>query len=121
MRNARHRSDDEGATAAPMPASVTGHSPHLEVERRLPLTTRLAYARDLERLVAIAGQKDASVESLSRQDLAELVRASMIEGRSAASTARMVSGVRGFYRYLSISGRIAANPASDLKPPRDTK
>jgi len=55
------------------------------------------------------------------KDLAELVRVSMIEGRSAASTARMVSGVRGFYRYLSISGRIATNPATDLKPPRDTK
>jgi integrase/recombinase XerD len=45
----------------------------------------------------------------------------MIAGRSAASTARMVSGVRGFYRYLAISGRIAQNPASDLIPPRDTK
>jgi len=103
------------------PDSVTGYLRHLEVERRVPANTRMAYARDLARLVALADRKGAAVESLSRQDLAELVRASMIEGRSAASTARMVSGVRGFYRYLSISGRIAANPASDLKPPRDSK
>src|SRR5262245_14592319 len=105
----------------PVPASVAGYLRHLEVERRMPANTRLAYARDLARLVAQADRKHVSVEELTRQELAELVRASMIEGRSAASTARMVSGVRGFYRYLSVSGRIAANPATDLKPPRDTK
>ena len=87
----------------------------------MPANTRLAYARDLARLLELADKKKTDVESLTRQDLSELVRASMIAGRSAASTARMVSGVRGFYRYLSISGRIAANPASDLRPPRDTK
>ena len=81
-----------------MPASVEGYLRHLEVERRVPSNTRLAYARDLSRLVALASQNSATVESLSRRDLAELVRASMIEGRSAASTARMVSGVRGYYR-----------------------
>ena len=87
----------------------------------MPSNTRQAYERDLARLVDLSTKKGRAVEDLSRHDLAELVRASMIAGRSAASTARMVSGVRGFYRYLSISGRIAQNPASDLTPPRDAK
>jgi integrase/recombinase XerD len=121
MSDSGRRSDDVSAAEVPLPASVAGYLRHLEVERRMPANTRLAYSRDLARLVALANRKGEAVEAMTRQDLAELVRASMIDGRSAASTARMVSGVRGFYRYLSISGRIAANPASDLKPPRDTR
>jgi len=87
----------------------------------MPVNTRLAYARDLARLSDLAARTGVGVEALGREDLAHLVRASMIAGRSAASTARLVSGVRGFYRYLAISGRIAASPAADLRPPRGAK
>jgi integrase/recombinase XerD len=106
------------APAPRLPEAVSGYLRHLEVERRLPANTRLAYARDLRRLVEFAGRKGVAVEVLARTDLAELARRSMIAGRSAASTARLVSGVRGFYRYLAVSGRIAASPAADLTPPR---
>ena len=105
----------------PLPDAITGYLRHLEVERRLPANTRLAYARDLARLAALAARQETVVEALGRDDLEALVRSSMVEGRSAASTARLVSGVRGFYRYLQISGRVAVNPASDLKPPRTDK
>lgn len=87
----------------------------------MPANTRLAYERDLARLALFAKTREKSVEQLARPDLEALVRASMVEGRSAASTARLVSGVRGFYRFLAISGRISANPAVDLKPPRAPK
>lgn len=101
-----------------LPESVAGYLRHLEIERRMPANTRLAYARDLARLTALAEQKQLPVEALTRDDLEELSRASMIEGRSATSTARLVSGVRGFYRYLHVSGRLAENPADDLRLPR---
>ena len=87
----------------------------------MPTNTRLAYERDLARLVALADKRETPVEELTRRDLESLVRASMVEGRSAASTARLVSGVRGFYRFLALSGRVSANPAVDLKPPRAPK
>jgi len=100
---------------------MAGYLRHLEVERRLPPNTRLAYARDLARLAAFAAGRGVSVDRLTRDDLEALVRASMIEGRSASSTARLVSGVRGFYRYLRVAGRITADPSDDLKPPRADK
>ena len=87
----------------------------------MPANTRMAYERDLARLEAFGKKRDRPVEQLTRQDLEALVRASMVEGRSAASTARLVSGVRGFYRFLCLSGRMGANPAVDLKPPRAPK
>jgi integrase/recombinase XerD len=97
---------------------IASYLRHLEIERRLPANTRLAYGRDLARLAAFAAGRDVGVEGLTREDLEALVRASMIEGRSASSTARLVSGVRGFYRYLRVGGRIAVDPSDDLKPPR---
>ena len=77
-----------------------------------------AYRRDLLRLAAFATRDGRDVADLDRHDLEAAVRESMAEGRSAASTARFVAGVRGFYRFLRIGGRIGRNPAEDLQAPR---
>jgi integrase/recombinase XerD len=45
----------------------------------------------------------------------------MSEGRSPRSVARAVACFRGFYRFLVIGGRMAVNPADDLRPPRAWK
>jgi integrase/recombinase XerD len=42
----------------------------------------------------------------------------MSEGFAPRSVARVVAGVRGFYRHLLVDRVIAANPAEDLRPPR---
>jgi len=49
------------------------------------------------------------------------VRGLMNEGRAPSSVARGIAGVRGFYKHLVMDGRIAANPASDLRAPRAFK
>jgi integrase/recombinase XerD len=45
----------------------------------------------------------------------------MSEGRSPRSVARSVACYRGFYRFLLVDGRVRANPAEDLHPPRAWK
>jgi integrase/recombinase XerD len=45
----------------------------------------------------------------------------MAEGRSPRSVARAVACYRGFFRFLTIDGRLKANPAEDLRPPRAWK
>ena len=77
-----------------------------------------AYRRDLARLIAFADRAKKPLLELRRQDLEAAARASMAEGRSPSSTARFVAGVRGFYKFLRISGQIARNPAEDLQAPR---
>ena len=100
------------------PAPVTAYLRHLEVERRMASNTLDAYRRDLRRLAAFAVREGKDVADLERRDLEAAVRESMSEGRTATSTARFVAGVRGFYRFLRIGGRIARNPAEDLQAPR---
>jgi integrase/recombinase XerD len=111
-------SSDSTPAARPLPAPISSYLRHLEVERRMAANTLDAYRRDLARLVAFADKAGTSVLDLTRQDLEAAARASMTEGRSPASTARFVAGVRGLYRYLRLSGHLGQNPAEDLHAPR---
>jgi len=98
--------------------SSTRYLRHLEVERRAAVNTLEAYARDLGRLEQFAVARDTRVESLSRVDLEEFVREQMAGGSSPTSVARLVASVRGFYKYLRMSGDVAQNPADELRAPR---
>jgi integrase/recombinase XerD len=91
----------------------------LTVERRLAANSVESYARDLTLLARFAAGRP--VERLARTDLEALVRSQMAEGRSPRSVARAVACYRGFYRFLVLDGRLKANPAEDLHPPRAWK
>jgi integrase/recombinase XerD len=91
---------------------------HLEVERRVATNTLDAYRRDLTRLSAFATKHGTRVDRLSRAELELLVRDAMAGGLSPTSTSRLVAGVRGFYKFLRVTGHIDENPAEDLQAPR---
>jgi len=113
MTDAHH--DAPGARTR-LPEAAVGYLRHLEVERRMAANTLLAYERDLRRLAAWAG--DRRLETLERADLEAFVRETMAGGLSPTSTARIVAALRGFYRFLRLTGRVAANPTDDLPAPR---
>jgi integrase/recombinase XerD len=94
---------------------------HLEVARRLAPNSLEAYSRDLARLAAFADARRRAIGALSLGDLEEFVRELMVSGLSPTSVARIVAGVRGFYKFLRLNGTIAANPAEDLRSPRTFK
>jgi len=100
--------------SSPIDAYLT----HLTVERRLAVNSVDSYARDLVLLRKFAAGRRVSAEALSRQQLEELVRGLMSQGRSPRSVARAIACYRGFYRFLAIDGRVKASPADDLRPPR---
>jgi integrase/recombinase XerD len=108
--------DESGSAVRRRPGVVDGYLQHLEVERRLSANTLQAYARDLRRLSGWAGARP--LEELERADLEAFVRDAMAGGLSPASTARLVAAVRGFYRFLRVTGRVSTNPTDDLPAPR---
>jgi len=91
------------------------------VERRLSVNSVDSYARDLILLQEFAAGERTSVERLARQQLEQLVRQLMSEGRSPRSVARAIACYRGFYRFLVIDNRLKANPADELRAPRAWK
>ncbi|HEY6612928.1 MAG TPA: tyrosine-type recombinase/integrase, partial [Vicinamibacterales bacterium] len=102
-------------------SALDAYLTHLTVERRLAANSIESYARDLNGLAEFAAGRGASVDQLTRQDLEEVVRDMMSQGRSPRSVARAVACYRGFYRFLLIDGRLHTNPSEDLHPPRAWK
>ncbi len=100
------------------PDEMIGFLDEIRVSRRLAANTVLAYERDLARLCAFAKQRDRAPAALDRGDLEAFVRELMVSGLSPRSVARHVAGVRGFYRFLVLDGRLTASPADDVQAPR---
>lgn len=106
---------DEPLPPAPL---VDAWLDHLRVERRRAANTVDSYARDLELLRRYAAGSGVDLVALDRHALEAFVRELMGRGLAPRTVARVVSSVRGFYRYLVVSRRRDANPADDLQPPQ---
>jgi integrase/recombinase XerD len=91
---------------------------HLRVARRLASNSVESYARDLVLLARYAAGDERPFEALSTHDLETFVRGLVASGYSPRSVARIVSAVRGLYRFLVLDRRLASSPAHDLRPPR---
>jgi integrase/recombinase XerD len=108
-----------GPRESPVDAAlVDAFLDYLRAGRRLASNSVESYARDLVLFGRFVAGRGVALERLTRHDLEEFVRGLMAEGYSPRSVARVVSAVRGLYRFLLIERRIASSPAADLRPPR---
>ncbi len=99
-------------------ARIDAYLDHLRVVRRLSPRSIESYGRDLLALARFAEGRGKPPDALTTQDLEAFVRQLMAEGYAPRSVARVVAGVRGFFRHLLVERAIAADPADDLRPPR---
>jgi integrase/recombinase XerD len=89
---------------------------HLRVERALAKNTLDAYGRDLGRLAAHVGDKDPA--TIDAKSIASLLEDNARTGFGARSTARQLSGLRGFFRFLVREKAIAADPTALTDRPK---
>src|SRR5436190_1897799 len=91
---------------------------YLKVERGLSNNSIEAYERDLKRLADWASKNGFELVSLTRLELREwLIDLSRGE-LSESSKRRLVSSIRGFYKFLMIDGHIKTSPAEDIASPQ---
>ncbi len=93
---------------------------HLTVERGMSKNTLAAYRRDLDRYEQFLTERGIdSVEAISELNVNDFGIALTAKwGLAATSVARVLSGVRGFHRYLMIEGVTANDNAARVKPPK---
>lgn len=102
-----------------MKAQLEAYCAHLRNERQVSEHTQLAYRRDLGKVLEYCdSQGIASWNDLQAQQLRQLVARQHHHGQSSPSLARLLSAVRGFYRYLNREGHCQHDPANGLSPPK---
>ncbi len=82
--------------------------------------SRMAYAADVDKLVAWAAADSAcpSVTALSAEDLQAFAASLHDLGISPRSQARIISGLRSFYKYLRLERLVDIDPTAMLESPR---
>lgn len=95
---------------------IDAYLDHLRVERALAKNTLEAYARDLNDLAVVAGE--VPVESIDAAILTKLLAANLERGFGARSSARQLSGMRGFFKFLVRERAIAEDPTLLVQRPR---
>jgi integrase/recombinase XerD len=90
---------------------------HLSVERALARNTLEAYARDLNGLARSLGE-DAGVEDVTLEQLSRMLADNVARGFGARSSARQLSGLRGFFRFLVRERVLESDPSELIDRPR---
>jgi integrase/recombinase XerD len=90
----------------------------LWIERGLSQNTLLAYRRDLGAFATWLDGRDRPLLKVRREDLLAYLSHRMAQGIKARSTARMLSCIRGLYRYLLRENRIAEDPTLRIENPK---
>lgn len=96
---------------------IDAYLDHLRVERGLAKNTLDAYARDLGALAAFVGGA-ADPGSVNVETLASLMVENAQRGFGARSSARQLSGLRGFFRFLVREKAVAEDPTQLVDRPR---
>ena len=91
---------------------------HLKTERRLSGNTLAAYGADLRRFSVFLADRGIDARKFTRPDFLDHLTELRDGGLSARSTARHVSTLRSFFRFLVREGVLAASPVSGVKAPR---
>ena len=91
---------------------------HLKTERRLSGNTLASYGADLRGFSSFLADRGIDARKFTRPDFLDHLTALREGGLSARSTARRVSTLRSFFRFLVREGVLAASPVSGVKAPR---
>lgn len=90
---------------------------YLKLERNFTRNTLDAYLRDVEKLLGYAEAEGLEVKEITTQHLQHFAATLHEVGIAARSQARILSGVRSFFRFLRMDGRIESDPTELLESP----
>lgn len=89
---------------------------YLLVELGLAENTRKSYARDLKLLQEYLDyEQPGELIYASRQDIIGYLQDLKAEGRSAATIARRLAAIKGFYQFLQAEGYLKENPSEAIE------
>ena len=91
---------------------------YLRIEKGQSANTASAYATDVDKLVAYLADAGVAVENASEGDLESFAASLHDLGIQARSQARIISGIKAFYRFLRLEGYVDHDNTRRLVMPK---
>jgi len=100
--------------------SKKGFESFLRLEKGLSANSIAAYINDINKLMTYAEEdlKKLTPEKIKLNHLKKFVEWINDKGVSPRTQARTISGIKSFYKYLLIEGKISSDPTSLLESPK---
>ncbi len=102
---------------------IKGFRSYLQIEMSLSDNTVESYLRDIEKLLSflISENIDRSPKEISLKNLQDFIKSINEIGLSSKSQARIISGIKAFYKYLLLEDIIVKDPTELLEAPKTTR
>ena len=97
---------------------VKNYVRYLKLERNYSLNTIEAYQRDLRYLLQFAEEQGLALADVELEHLEQFAVGLHEKGIGARSQARILSGVRSFYRFMVLDGYMEEDPTELLPSPQ---
>lgn len=104
-------------------AAKKGFRSYLKLERSLSNNSVDAYLGDLDKLIQFADSKlePLKPETIGHRDLSDFIGWVNELGMLPSSQARVISGIKAFYRYLLLDNQIQSDPSELIEGPKLTR
>src|SRR4051812_12695111 len=95
----------------------------MQLERAMAPHTVESYLRDTGMLLAFleSAYSDLRLTDVKLPHLQQFIKEINELGLAAPSQARIISGIKSFFRYLLLEGSISADPTELLQSPKTTR
>jgi integrase/recombinase XerD len=91
---------------------------HLILEKGMSANTAQAYSDDVDKLTSYLNDAGVGIERATTDDLERFVCTLQDVGIQPRSQARIISGVKGFYKFLRMEGFMDTDPTELLLTPK---
>jgi integrase/recombinase XerD len=101
-------------------AYINGYASYLKLERSLSANSVASYIEDTQKLSQFFASEHVSItpQRVTADILRDFIAWINKKGLSGRSQARVLSGIKGFFKYLILENIIQDNPAALLESPR---
>lgn len=102
-------------------AHIKGYKAYLQLEKSLSENSVAAYLQDVEKLYQFAEMHNYSLEKIKLKELQDFLVYMSEFGLAVSSQARMISGIKSFFKYLVLEDSIKDSPAILLESPKTSR